>query len=94
MPEFRKGDRVSYKPVGGTFSIHPCPPNYSSKHTSHPSPGRESHTNQSVGVIREVSTVPTNLTGRNVEASEEEPRYEVRVIMGSMEHEVTWMLTT
>lgn len=40
-------------------------------------PGPESHTSDSIGIIREVSTVPTNLTGRNVEASEEEPRYEV-----------------
>ncbi|EAW09778.1 DUF2945 domain-containing protein [Aspergillus clavatus NRRL 1] len=55
MPEFRKGDSVRYKPVGGP----------------------ESHTSETVGVIREVSTKPTQLTGRNVAASEEEPRYEI-----------------
>ena len=39
--------------------------------------GPESHTSESVGTIRQVSTTNTNLTGRNVEASKEEPRYEV-----------------
>ncbi|BDD57073.1 hypothetical protein MPDQ_007417 [Monascus purpureus] len=55
MPEYRKGDCVRYKPVGGP----------------------ESKTSESVGIIREVSTQPTMLTGRNVEASSDEPRYEI-----------------
>ncbi|OJJ51683.1 hypothetical protein ASPZODRAFT_127799 [Penicilliopsis zonata CBS 506.65] len=55
MPQFKKGDSVRYKPVGGP----------------------ESKTSESVGIVREVSTVPTQLTGRNVEASREEPRYEI-----------------
>lgn len=43
------------------------------------SPGPESKTSEAMGTIQQVSTVNTNLTGRNVEASEEEPRYEVRM---------------
>ncbi|KAJ5577575.1 uncharacterized protein N7459_006539 [Penicillium hispanicum] len=39
--------------------------------------GPQSHTSASVGVIREVTTQPANLTGRNVEASQAEPRYEI-----------------
>ncbi|KAI9928974.1 hypothetical protein AWENTII_001359 [Aspergillus wentii] len=39
--------------------------------------GPESKTSESTGVIREVSTSPTQLTGRNVAASEDEPRYEI-----------------
>lgn len=73
MPAYRQGDRVSYKPVGGMSSSSSTP----LSRTALTLPGPESHTNQSVGIIREVSTVPTNLTGRNVEASEDEPRYEV-----------------
>lgn len=73
MPAFRKGDRVSYKPVGGMLPSSIA----NSLNPSNTIPGPESHTSQSVGIIREVSTVPTNLTGRNVEASEQEPRYEV-----------------
>ncbi|RMJ23681.1 hypothetical protein PHISP_05440 [Aspergillus sp. HF37] len=55
MPEFRKGENVRYKPVGGP----------------------ESKTSEAFGTIQQVSTENTNLTGRNVEASEEEPRYEI-----------------
>lgn len=40
--------------------------------------GPESKTSESVGIVREVRTASANLTGRQVEASEEEPRYEVR----------------
>ncbi|KAF7716860.1 Uncharacterized protein PECH_006957 [Penicillium ucsense] len=39
--------------------------------------GRESHTSESVGVIRDVSTHDTTMTGRRVEASPGEPRYEI-----------------
>ncbi|KAJ5601734.1 hypothetical protein N7510_011268 [Penicillium lagena] len=39
--------------------------------------GRESHTSETVGVIRDVSTHDTSLTGRNVAASADEPRYEI-----------------
>ncbi|KAJ5103405.1 hypothetical protein N7532_003934 [Penicillium argentinense] len=62
MPAFKNGDRVNYKAVGGRTPIEHC---------------RNSHTNQSVGVIRNVCTSTASLTGRIVEASEEEPHYEV-----------------
>ncbi|KAJ6083146.1 hypothetical protein PENARI_c032G06176 [Penicillium arizonense] len=39
--------------------------------------GAASNTSQSVGIIREVSTGNTNMTGRNVAASDDEPRYEI-----------------
>ncbi|RHZ48012.1 hypothetical protein CDV55_101429 [Aspergillus turcosus] len=40
--------------------------------------GPESKTSESVGVITEVSTQPTEMTGRHVAASEEEPRYTIK----------------
>ncbi|GIK01632.1 hypothetical protein Aspvir_005670 [Aspergillus viridinutans] len=55
MPDYRKGEKVRYKPVGGP----------------------ESKTSEAVGIIREVSTKPTQMTGRNVAASEDEPRYTI-----------------
>ncbi|KAJ5105824.1 hypothetical protein NUU61_003171 [Penicillium alfredii] len=55
MPNYRKGERVNYRPVGGP----------------------QSNTSESIGVIREVATKSTQLTGRNVEASADEPRYEI-----------------
>ncbi|KAJ5539995.1 hypothetical protein N7513_008327 [Penicillium frequentans] len=39
--------------------------------------GPDSNTSASVGVIREIATKPTNLTGRSVVASDEEPRYQI-----------------
>lgn len=41
-------------------------------------PGPDSNTSKSIGVIRQIATQPgASLTGRQVEASEAEPRYEV-----------------
>lgn len=37
--------------------------------------GPDSQTSESTGVIKEVATEPTNMTDRNVDASEESPRY-------------------
>ncbi|CRG86341.1 ADP-ribosylation factor 6 [Talaromyces islandicus] len=39
--------------------------------------GRESNTSESVGVIKQVITEPGSLTGRQVQASQADPRYEV-----------------
>ncbi|KAJ5155785.1 hypothetical protein N7492_008588 [Penicillium capsulatum] len=40
--------------------------------------GPASNTSASVGVVRAVATQPgASMTGRNVEASEDEPRYEI-----------------
>jgi hypothetical protein len=39
--------------------------------------GPQSHTSETVGVIKEVLTSPGNLTGRQVQATEQDPRYEV-----------------
>ncbi|KAJ5792992.1 uncharacterized protein N7503_008970 [Penicillium pulvis] len=39
--------------------------------------GPDSNTSASVGIIREIATKPTNLTGRSVVASDEEPRYQI-----------------
>lgn len=43
--------------------------------------GPASKTSESTGVIREVITQPGELTGRNVEATPENPRYEVRTYL-------------
>ncbi|KAJ5916380.1 hypothetical protein N7504_000395 [Penicillium tannophilum] len=40
-------------------------------------PRAHSNTSASVGIIREIATKPTNLTGRSVVASDEEPRYQL-----------------
>ena len=40
-------------------------------------PGPESRTSESVGIIKQVTTKPGIQAGRNVAASEEDPRYEV-----------------
>ncbi|KAL2004338.1 hypothetical protein VTN02DRAFT_3132 [Thermoascus thermophilus] len=55
MPQYKVGQQVRYKPVGGPAS----------------------KTSESTGVIREVITEPGQLTGRNVEATPENPRYEI-----------------
>ncbi|KAJ9152317.1 hypothetical protein NKR19_g4567 [Coniochaeta hoffmannii] len=55
MPQYKEGQKVQYKPVGG--------PN--------------SNTSESVGTIKGVLTEPGNQAGRNVNASEEQPRYEI-----------------
>ncbi|KAF7121912.1 hypothetical protein CNMCM5793_009466 [Aspergillus hiratsukae] len=55
-PQYREGEKVHYKPVGGP----------------------ESKTSESVGTIQQVSTQPTEMTGRRVQASEDEPRYEIK----------------
>ncbi|KAJ5644793.1 hypothetical protein N7507_010804 [Penicillium longicatenatum] len=39
--------------------------------------GPNSNTSTSTGVIREVATEPTTLTGRSVAASDKEPRYQI-----------------
>ncbi|KAJ5918426.1 hypothetical protein N7466_010418 [Penicillium verhagenii] len=39
--------------------------------------GPNSNTSSSIGIIREVATKPTALTGRSVTASDEEPRYQI-----------------
>ncbi|KAL9115604.1 MAG: hypothetical protein Q9187_007242, partial [Circinaria calcarea] len=37
----------------------------------------DSNSSESTGVIKEVATEPTNMTDRNVQASEDNPRYEI-----------------
>ncbi|KAI9793236.1 MAG: hypothetical protein M1816_000657 [Peltula sp. TS41687] len=39
--------------------------------------GPDSNTSESTGVIKDVSTEPTTMTDRHVDASEESPRYEI-----------------
>ncbi|EAW09086.1 DUF2945 domain-containing protein [Aspergillus clavatus NRRL 1] len=55
MPQYRNGQSVLYKPIGG----------------------RDSNTAESTGTIRSVLTEPGNQAGRNVQASEDDPRYEI-----------------
>ncbi|KAK3944447.1 hypothetical protein QBC46DRAFT_374342 [Diplogelasinospora grovesii] len=55
MPEYKPGQTVRYKPVGGP----------------------DSNTSESTGVIKGVLTEPGQQAGRNVQASEESPRYEI-----------------
>lgn len=46
--------------------------------TNHHHLGPDSNTSESTGVIKAVATEPANLADRNVNASEDEPTYEVR----------------
>ncbi|KAI9734234.1 MAG: hypothetical protein M1834_002336 [Cirrosporium novae-zelandiae] len=55
MPQYKIGQSVRYKPIGGP----------------------DSNTPTSIGTIKEVITSPGVLMDRMVEASEEEPRYEI-----------------
>jgi len=55
MPQYKEGQTVRYKPVGGP----------------------DSNTSESIGVVKQVITEPGNQANRNVQASEEEPRYEI-----------------
>ncbi|PGH14945.1 hypothetical protein AJ80_05708 [Polytolypa hystricis UAMH7299] len=55
MPQYKEGQSVRYKPVGGP----------------------ESNTSESIGTIQSVLTEPGTQASRNVQASEEQPRYEV-----------------
>ncbi|KAJ5293845.1 hypothetical protein N7508_008666 [Penicillium antarcticum] len=59
MPNYEKGQKVNYRPVGDSIT------------------GADSKTNKSVGIIRDISTSNTNLTGRSVSASDDMPRYEI-----------------
>ncbi|KAJ6141805.1 hypothetical protein N7497_010904 [Penicillium chrysogenum] len=62
MPQYRNGQTVRYKPVGVSgISLK----------------GPESRTSESVGFIRSVLTEPGNQAHRNVDASEDQPRYEI-----------------
>ncbi|KAI9830584.1 MAG: hypothetical protein M1826_004610 [Phylliscum demangeonii] len=55
MPQYKVGQKVRYKPIGGP----------------------DSNTSESTGTIKNVITEPGNMTDRNVDASEESPRYEI-----------------
>lgn len=86
MPGYQTGESVRYKPVGGMFpSVYPYLVPLVQQILICQIKGPESHTSESVGTIRQVSTTSTNLTGRNVEASKEEPRYEVILLSYDME---------
>lgn len=83
MPQYKEGQTVRYKPVGGMYSYSPL----CTLHSSHPSGpllrleiplGPDSNTSESTGVVKSVLTEPGNQAGRNVQASEDDPRYEVR----------------
>ncbi|KAK1765034.1 hypothetical protein QBC33DRAFT_545566 [Phialemonium atrogriseum] len=55
MPQFKPGQTVTYKPVGGP----------------------DSNTPESTGVIKSVLTEPGVQAERNVQASPDNPRYEI-----------------
>lgn len=56
MPQYKTGQTVRYKPVGGP----------------------DSNTSESTGKIIDVITEPGVQADRNVQASSDDPRYEVR----------------
>ncbi|OTB17968.1 hypothetical protein K445DRAFT_56327 [Daldinia sp. EC12] len=56
MPQYKTGQTVRYKPVGGP----------------------DSNTSESTGKITDVITEPGVQADRNVQASSDEPRYEIQ----------------
>jgi hypothetical protein len=92
-PKFSSGDNVRYKPVGGKYRL--CSilnPNLSCIYqptrgppspllTRSSPPGPDSNTSESTGVIQDVITEPGMQASRHVQASAQEPRYEVRGIL-------------
>ncbi|KAL4877764.1 hypothetical protein BJY04DRAFT_197194, partial [Aspergillus karnatakaensis] len=77
MPRYSNGQMVSYKPVGG-ISL-PLLSGLTSLILS-TSEGRDSNTSTSTGKIMSVLTEPGRQADRNVDASEQKPRYEVSVL--------------
>ncbi|AEO59665.1 hypothetical protein MYCTH_2111820 [Thermothelomyces thermophilus ATCC 42464] len=63
MPQYKGGDQVRYKPVGGNRIGHASP---------------DSRPPESVGTVKGVLMEPGNQAGRNMSASAEQPQYEVR----------------
>jgi hypothetical protein len=89
MPQYRNGQTVRYKPVGGTVGQNDNPACYQKENMliyARP-PGPESHTSESVGTIKSVLTEPGIQADRQVQASEDQPRYEI-------ENQNTGRLTT
>ncbi|KAF3492090.1 uncharacterized protein GIQ15_01607 [Arthroderma uncinatum] len=74
MPQYKKGQNVRYKPVGGAYreALLSAKSNTDIEYI-----GPDSNTSESVGCIKSVLTEPGNQAGRNVNASEDNPRYEV-----------------
>ncbi|KAF3404101.1 hypothetical protein DPV78_002708 [Talaromyces pinophilus] len=70
MPQYKVNDSVRYKPVGAYWNTR-------SHLIGYLIIGPQSHTSETVGVIKEVLTSPGNLTGRQVQATEQDPRYEI-----------------
>lgn len=73
-PQYKSGETVRYKPVGGTSLSSVSP---SSTLTVTISTGPDSNTPESTGTIKNVLTEPGRQAERNVQASEDDPRYEV-----------------
>ena len=79
MPDYTIGDTVRYKPIGGESPPSAILILSNHQHTkTHKNPGPDSKTAEAIGTVREVRTHPGTMTGRNVEASDEMPRDEVR----------------
>lgn len=74
MPRFNMGETVKYKPVGGML---PCITNFRGLANICLLVGPESHTSESTGVVTDVLTEPGIQADRNVNASQDNPRYEV-----------------
>lgn len=82
MPAYEVGQKVRYKAIGGRLPHALL--RYSRVVTvslTYPLAGPESNTPTSVGTIMSVATEPRRISGHNVQASEEDPRYEVRITL-------------
>jgi hypothetical protein len=75
-PQYKKGETVRYKPVGGLhfFLSDGVAGLINILYTN---VGPDSNTPETVGTITDVLTEPGRQADRNVNASEEDPRYEV-----------------
>lgn len=75
MPQYRNGQRVLYKPVGG---MHQDMASYLAQLLSSQTIVSESRSSENVGTVRTVLTEPGSQANREVMASEHQPKYEVR----------------
>lgn len=73
MAKYNTGDQVRYKPVGGMSARRVTLMPVSDEGT-----GPDSNTSESTGTIKGVLTSPGQQASRNVQASDDMPRYEVK----------------
>lgn len=79
MPLYEIGQQVRYKAIGGPSSEPPPLTRLTNSLFFHTGP--DSKTPATTGTICDIITEPRRMAGHNVQASEEDPRYDVRQLI-------------